>query len=58
MNYAVINQVTNIVVNVVVWDGVSPWSPPEGTFVIQSDTAGIGWIYNINDGSFTPPGDQ
>ncbi|CAB4132680.1 hypothetical protein UFOVP255_45 [uncultured Caudovirales phage] len=57
MNYAVINS-ENLVVNVVVWDGVSPWSPPEGCSVIQSDTAGIGSTYNPIEGSFTAPKDQ
>ena len=58
MNYAVIDSITYIVVNIIVWDGVSPWSPPEGTFIIQTDDAGIGWTYDPNDGSFTPPQDE
>jgi len=58
MNWAVIDSNTNIVVNVVLWDGVSTWSPPEGCIAIQSDVAGIGWIYNPDDGSLTPPEDQ
>lgn len=58
MNYAVIDSITYIVVNIVVWDGVSEWSPPSGTFAIQSDEAGIGWTYNPGDGTFTPPPDD
>lgn len=58
MSYAVIDIQTNIVVNVVVWDGHSSWSPPEGCIAIQSDLAGIGWTYNPKDGSFTPPKDE
>jgi hypothetical protein len=54
MNYAVIDENTNIVVNVALWDGKSLWSPPKGTFAIQSDASGIGWFYNPSDGSFTP----
>ena len=54
MNYAVIDSITNIVVNVILWDGVSKWVPPEGQFVIQSDIAAIGWTYNPSDGSFSP----
>jgi len=37
------------VVNTVVWDGVSDWTPPEGT-ILQSladwPHVGIGWTYN------------
>lgn len=55
MNWAVVDMSVNIVVNVVLWDGVSDWAPPEGCTAIQSDVAGIGWIYNPDDGSFTPP---
>ncbi len=42
MRYAVVDSTTNIVLNVVLWDGVAPWSPPENTYVIQSDTLEIG----------------
>lgn len=28
--YLLIDEETGEVVNVVLWDGVSPWSPPEG----------------------------
>ena len=49
-NYAVINNQTNIVENVVVWDGENEWLPPEGTYVICIDgaEAGIGWKYENN----------
>lgn len=56
--YAVINSLSNIVVNVVMWNGdTGPdgWHPPEGTFVIQSDSANMGDIYDPENGSFTPP---
>ena len=37
------------VVNSVVWDGVSDWTPPEGT-ILESladwPHVGIGWTYN------------
>jgi hypothetical protein len=37
------------VVNTVVWDGESPWSPPEGTILeslAEWPHVGIGWTYN------------
>jgi hypothetical protein len=55
MGYAVINSQTNIVDNVIAWDGVSNWTPPNGCFVvlIGDSMASIGWSY-IN-GQFIPP---
>jgi hypothetical protein len=53
--YAVIDSNTNIVVNTVEWDGVTEWSPPEGTFIEPlTDGVGIGWTW---DGTsfHTPP---
>ena len=55
MKYAVINSDTNIVENVIIWDGVTPWTPPVGYYVkpIGDSGAGIGWSYI--DGQFVPP---
>jgi hypothetical protein len=42
-----------LVVNTVVWDGVSAWSPPEGTALVclaDYPHVGIGWDYI--DGEF------
>lgn len=53
--YAIINTETNIVVNVSVWDGETPWSPGQGFIAIQSDIAEINDIYNAETGEFTKP---
>jgi hypothetical protein len=47
MVYAVINSQTNVVENTIVWDGVSPWAPPENCYVepITNPHAGIGWSF-------------
>jgi hypothetical protein len=47
MKYAVINSETNIVENVILWDGVTPWTPPSKcyTVLIGNSGAGIGWSY-------------
>lgn len=45
--YAIIEN--GIVVNLVVWDGVSKWSPPAGStaILIPADTSvSIGYTYN------------
>lgn len=36
--YAVINTAGGYLVNVVRWDGVSAWSPPDGTTVVLAST--------------------
>jgi hypothetical protein len=53
MGYAVIKN--NVVENMIVWDGVTPYTPPEGTILVASDIAEIGWIYNPETGDITPP---
>lgn len=53
-NYAVIQN--NIVTNIIIWDGMATWSPPQGSSLVDlTDTAtpDIGSSY---DGTtFTPP---
>lgn len=34
-NYAIVNETTNVVMNICVWDGTTAWEPPEGTFVVK-----------------------
>jgi hypothetical protein len=55
MKHALINSETNIVENVIVWDGKTPWAPPAGYYVhaVGASGAGIGWSY-IN-GEFVAP---
>jgi len=52
-NWMVIDTATGIVVDAIVWDGETPWTAPEGSTVVQSDVAGIGWSYA--NGTFTAP---
>ena len=56
LKYAVINTTTNIVENVIVWDGVSDWTPPENHVAVNVEGIIVGpkWTSN-NDGSFTAP---
>ncbi|HCB1432775.1 TPA: tail fiber assembly protein [Citrobacter braakii] len=49
--YAVIKN--NTVVNVVLWDGESEWSPDNGVAILADNGVGIGWSYS--DGVFTAP---
>lgn len=46
-NYAIID-LTNTVINVVVWDGQPPWTPLEDCIAVvipEGSSAGIGWTY-------------
>jgi hypothetical protein len=43
--YAVINDATKVVSNVIEWDGNTDWNPPSGYAVIASATAGKGDTY-------------
>ena len=59
-DYAVVDDATALVVNVVVWDGVQPFDPGEGVTLVpltfeeeagvRRYTGGIGWTYR--DGQF------
>lgn len=54
--YAVVIVKSSVVQNVIEWDGVTPWTPPDGCIAVAvSDTTivEIGYLY-IN-GEFVPP---
>lgn len=53
--WAVVNDETNVIVNAVVWDGVSNWAPPEGHSVYQASPVYIGWYWNNGEQVETPP---
>ena len=46
MRYALIDTTKNTVVNVIEWDGVSFFTPPENCITVQSDTANAGDGYD------------
>jgi len=59
-NYAMVNNQTNVVDNTIVWDGVTPYTPPDGYALVElpapSETEpmpGAGWSYV--DGVFVEP---
>jgi len=59
MNYAIVEDSTKVVLNIIVWDGVTPYTPPAGTTLVNVDgiPCGPGWIQQP-DGSFLPPEDN
>lgn len=52
MKYAVINE-KGQVVNSIILEDVSQWTPPEGHHIVASSEAGPGWVYA--DGVFSDP---
>lgn len=58
MRYAIVDDLTKIVQGVILWDGVTPYTPPTGTTLVNVDgiSCGPGWIQQP-DGSFLPPQD-
>lgn len=55
--YAIIDDLTGLVVSRVSWDGVSEWSPGEGVTAVRVDDpteGGVGDTYR--DGAFTVAG--
>lgn len=52
VRYAIIRN--NTVENIVLWDGVSKWDPPEGALLVKaSELVDLGWTYN--EGNFSKP---
>lgn len=53
-NYAIV-ELDGLISNIVVWDGITEWSPPLGTQAVKcgDNICGIGWTYK--DGVFTAP---
>jgi hypothetical protein len=46
MRYAIVNSETNVVENVIVWDGETEYEPNEGYIVVPaSEQVSIGWHY-------------
>lgn len=60
MNYALVNQETNIVENIIVWDGVTEWTPPASVDVIQLSETDIAWIGGTRnpDGTYSQPPEE
>ncbi len=46
--YAVVDKKSDIVLNIVVWDGKTPWSPPDGCEAKPCDGVHVDldWLWN------------
>lgn len=57
MRHALVENETNIVVNVILWDGAE-WLPPRNHLVIKLDDdsdVGIGHLYDPGTNTFSKP---
>lgn len=50
--YALVDGI-GTVQNIIEWDGVQPFTPPDGDIVVICPTQGVGWVYR--GGEWTPP---
>ncbi len=59
MRYAIVEDATKVVLSVILWDGVTPYTPPQGTTLVNVDgiQCDIGWIEQP-DGTFAPPSEE
>jgi len=59
MRYAIVDNATKAIVNLMMWNGTNPYPFPDNTTAVEvGDTyCDIGWIQQP-DGSFLPPDDN
>lgn len=57
MKYSVINSLTNIVENVIEWDGETLWSPPPGTYITPGYFI-VNGLYDPETNTATPPPEE
>lgn len=56
--WAVVHDETSQIVNAVIWDGVSDWSPPPGHSVYRAWPVYIGWLWNNGEQVDPNPPDE
>lgn len=56
MRYAIVDSLLQIVVNICLWDGVTPYNPGPGLYLVKIEDGqqcDIGWSYDGTN--FIPP---
>lgn len=58
MRYAIVDDLTKVVLNIIRWDGVAPYTPPAGTSLVNVTdvSCDIGWIEQPDE-TFAPAPD-
>ena len=57
MNTYAIIDATTTVINIVIWDGLPPWTPPQDCIAVvlpEGSNVSIGWTY-VNGEFIAPP---
>lgn len=54
MLYAIVNNASQIVERVIVWDGKTPQNIPSGYTLIRSEFSRVGARYDLETGIFIP----
>lgn len=55
MEYALVNKISRVVENVILWDGKAEYYPPNGVELVKvAPGTGIGWTFTEN-GDWFPP---
>lgn len=45
-SYAIVSVATNVCINIIVWNSITEYTPPDGTFMVLAENASIGWVWN------------
>ena len=56
MNYAIVDDITNLVTSTVIWDGLTGWTPPTGSSAVEIPEGSLVSTYwEYVGGIFSPP---
>lgn len=51
--WCIISTSGDAVLNIIIWDGVTEYTPPEGTYLVPAtDDVEIGWIYDSQNNDY------
>lgn len=54
MLYAIVNNASQVVERVIIWDGKTPKNIPSGYILIRSEFSRVGARYDLETGMFIP----
>lgn len=53
--WCIVAESGDVVENIIIWDGVSDYTPPEGRYLVEAnDYVEIGWIYDKHQNDYFP----
>ena len=54
MRYAIVDA-ENKILNIMEWDGITPYTPAEGCRLVGDDNISLDMVYDATDGLFKKP---